>query len=51
MLIGPVVGSLDGLCEILSADVILNIHLDIFAERAMDLPVACFQYIEIFSSD
>ena len=42
MLVGPVVGSLDGLCEILSADVVLNIHLDIFAERAMNLSVTCF---------
>ena len=51
MLVSPVIGSLDGLGEILSADVVLNIHLDIFAEGAVDLSVACFQNIEIFSCD
>ena len=49
MLICPIVSSLNGFCKILSADMILDIGLDIFAERAVNLSVTCFKDVEIFA--
>ena len=41
----------DGLSKILSIDVVLNIILDIFVKWTVDLPITCFEDIDVFTSN